>query len=93
MHRKARRTRTAYGLRRFQHLVRDARTRRDQRRVPRIGKVARAFRGDNQSRLRNGEADNQKGISKLENWFSINGIVDYEEHIQFLRDLQESNIL
>lgn len=34
-------------------------------------------------------ADNQKGISKLENWFNINGIVDYEEHIQFLRDLQE----
>lgn len=31
----------------------------------------------------------QKGIGKLENWMQANGAVEYEEHIAFLRDLQE----
>ena len=45
----------------------------------------------NEKELRNAEnaADNQKGISKLENWLMLNGATDYEEHICFLRDLQK----
>jgi len=34
------------------------------------------------------QADN-KGISKLEKWLQLNGATGYEEHIKFLRDLQE----
>ena len=39
--------------------------------------------------IQNNTEDNLKGISKLERWLIANGAIDYEEHIQFLRDLQE----
>ena len=31
----------------------------------------------------------QRGIGKLEHWLQANGAIGYEEHISFLRDLQE----
>lgn len=36
-----------------------------------------------------GNEQNQKGIAKLESWFQQNSFEGYEEHIQFLRNLQE----
>lgn len=40
-------------------------------------------------KIENNTKENQKGISKLESWFRSKGVVNFEEHIQFLRDLQE----
>lgn len=36
-----------------------------------------------------GEEKDLKGIGKLKNWLNNNGAVNYEDHIQFLKDLQE----
>lgn len=33
--------------------------------------------------------ENMRGISKFEEWLKVKGIVGYEQHIAFLRDLQE----
>ena len=36
-----------------------------------------------------GKVPEQKGIDKLENYFADNGYKSYEEHIKFLRNLQD----